>query len=185
MEKKKTHQRRETAPLCVLGTTQTQAGKQRFSYFLQFPQNLTFVFVARRQLWIMYHDIKANSAESPSVHYVLLTQCSPEQSAHLAPLPCMYLCTAHPVLPQACQHPSTAEGNSVCGVFSSWIILWFVRTTREPMKCIHMQRWLQTPQRQAGTQIYPQVSPYTLWDRNERGCKWNFCRKKQTRLQQE
>lgn len=141
MKKKNQHQKRETAPPYVLGMTQIQTGKQRFSHFLQFPQKLTFVFVDKRQL-------KSGSMALKQIQLTALpcgpVPCDadavlPSQPAHVAPSSARTP-ARHTALPQACQHPSTAEGNAVCGVFGPCIILWFVRATGEPMKCIHVQR---------------------------------------------
>lgn len=93
----------------------------------------------------------------------------PRTACLSSPLPCLYLCTAYNLFPQACQHPSTAEGNYVWVVFSSYIILWFVRTTGECMKCIHMQSQLRHLKQNEGM--------CTCYKTNQRGCNWNFCSK--------
>lgn len=167
---------KETAPPYVLRMTQTQAGKQHFSHFLQFPQKLTCVFVDRRQL--KPHSMKLKQTQlRVLLHGPALPNAAPVLSSTAclsSLLPSLYLCTAHNVFSQACQHPSAAEGSCVWIVFSSCFILWFVRTTGECMKCTHMQRRLQAPQTK-GRHVY-------FYEANQRGCNWNFCSKQQTRL---
>ena len=98
----------------------------------------------------------------------------PSTACPSSPLPCLYVCMAHTVLPQACQYPSTAEGNSVCGLFSSCSILWFVRTTAEPMKCIHTQRWLQTPQKKGRHADLPAGQPVHVMRQKLKGMQVEF-----------